>query len=93
MKVESDKDHKISANEINRYMYCPYQWYYKRHYGHKVLQDQYKALGITSSRHENNYTKGTKYHSSYHLRYQLKRVCQGIVLLCIVALIFRMVLI
>lgn len=79
----------ISANEINRFMYCPYQWYYKRHYGHKYLQEQYKAMGLSSSNHENNYTKGTNYHSTYHRRYRFKRLVQMIVVLCLVALLLR----
>ena len=29
---------KISANEINRFVYCPYQWYYRRYYGQKDLK-------------------------------------------------------
>ncbi len=28
----------ISASEINRYTYCPYQWYYERIYGAKELR-------------------------------------------------------
>ncbi|MGL4363493.1 MAG: hypothetical protein ACRCSG_09580 [Cellulosilyticaceae bacterium] len=83
---------KISANEINRYMYCPYQWYYKRHYGNAFLQNEYKALGITSSKHTNNFVKGTKYHTQYHYRYHLKRLIQCIALLILIALILNKVI-
>ena len=34
MKKEKGSTHKkLSANEINRFIYCPYQWYYGRYYG------------------------------------------------------------
>ena len=28
----------ISAHEINKYDYCPYQWYYERLYGRAELR-------------------------------------------------------
>lgn len=89
---ESTEEPKISANEINRYMYCPYQWYYKRHYGNKALQEQYKALGLSSSNHENYYTKGMKHHTHYHQAYRMKRLLQGVLIVVIFALILRMVI-
>lgn len=91
MKGQS-KEVKISANEINRYMYCPYQWYYKKTYGNKGLQEQYKALGIQSSNHENHYTKGMKYHSQYHKRYYLKHIVCWIVGILVLALVIRLVM-
>ncbi len=78
MKSHESTTIKIAANEINRYVYCPYQWYYKRTYGQANLQRQYKALGITSSKHENHYTRGTKHHSRYHRHYRAKKTAQGI---------------
>ncbi|MGL4345971.1 MAG: hypothetical protein ACRCTE_12295 [Cellulosilyticaceae bacterium] len=69
---------RISANEINRFMYCPYQWYYKRTYGNKELTKRYKELGITTSNHESFYTKGTKHHTAYYRKYKLRRLIQVI---------------
>ena len=31
----------ISAHEINKYDYCPYQWYYERLYGRAELRRLY----------------------------------------------------
>lgn len=83
---------KISANEMNRYMYCSYQWYYKRTYGPGELQKRYKALGIESSNHENHYVKGLKHHSRYHHAYQAKRIIQGMIAILTLALIVGVML-
>ena len=65
---------KISANEINRFVYCPYQWYYGRYYGQTALKEQYKALGSKSSKTENHFAKGVKFHKAYYRSYRIKRV-------------------
>lgn len=49
---------RISANELNRFMYCPNQWYYKRVYGAKSLTQMYEALDIEHSEHTEHFTKG-----------------------------------
>lgn len=67
---------RISANEINRFTYCPYQWYYKRTYGNAELTKRYKALKLETSEHESFYTKGTKHHTFYYHKYKLVRVLQ-----------------
>ena len=33
----------ISASEVNRYTYCPYQWYFERYYGRNKLSQMAKA--------------------------------------------------
>lgn len=76
----------ISANEINRYCYCPYQWYYKKTYGQSELNKQYKALKSQHSDHENMYVKGTRYHQNYYKQYQMKRLLISIGLLLGVAM-------
>ncbi|MHC1747704.1 MAG: hypothetical protein AB9856_04840 [Cellulosilyticaceae bacterium] len=81
MKKQSTR---ISANEINRFLYCPYQWYYKRTYGNKALQEQYKALNISDSNHESYYTKGLKHHAHYHKIYRLKKILTGIIITLLV---------
>ncbi len=75
---------KISANEINRFIYCPYQWYYTRDYGAKVLHERYKALGLDNSPYESNFIKGQKFHSRYYRGYRLRRAAWGV---CIALLI------
>lgn len=83
---------RISANEINRFIYCPYQWYYKRTYGNKALTEQYKALGIKTSQHESNYTKGIKHHTHYYRLYQVKRILTVVIGISIVIGIIGMVI-
>ncbi|MDR1705351.1 MAG: hypothetical protein LBS19_11795 [Clostridiales bacterium] len=34
----------ISAGEVNKYTYCPYQWYYGRIHGDKALRAKYREL-------------------------------------------------
>lgn len=77
---------KISANEINRFAYCPYQWYYTRYYGSKALQESYKALEIRSSGHESHFVKGQKFHNSYYRSYRLKRVLQCIFIILLIGI-------
>ncbi len=81
----------ISANEINRFVYCPYQWYYKKTYGESNLSKQYKAMHQTHSGHESFYAKGTQYHHQYHRRYQLNKILIGIVIVLILATIVGMI--
>jgi hypothetical protein len=73
MENEKAKKKLISANEINRFVYCPYQWHYKRHYGVKELTIRYKALGKESSGHESHFEKGLKHHQRHYFKYKLKR--------------------
>jgi hypothetical protein len=67
----------ISAGEINRYIYCSYQWYYTRLYGNKKLRELvkmrneeygYENIGMS------NFEKGNNFHSRYHFRYKLKKI-------------------
>ncbi|MEF9959934.1 MAG: hypothetical protein RR448_09040 [Niameybacter sp.] len=78
---------RISANEMNRFMYCPNQWYYKRTYGTKVLGEMYQALDMEHSDHQDHFTKGMKHHSRYHLKYKvfkgIRLVLLGIIFLLI----------
>ena len=77
---------KISANEINRFIYCPYQWYYNRYYGAKVLNQKYKALDLKSNTYEGNFVKGQQFHRRYYKAYRRKRLLQAVVLIVAVAL-------
>lgn len=80
---------RISANELNRFMYCPNQWYYKRVYGAKSLTQMYEALDIEHSEHTEHFTKGMKHHTSYHFRYRIMKVIRIIILIGLVILIFK----
>lgn len=58
----------ISASEINRYTYCPYQWYYEKLYGNAELRRLYREhceeLGIEQTA-AGNFRKGLQYHQQY----------------------------
>lgn len=75
------KNIKISANEINRFTYCPYQWYYGRVYGQKALKEKYMALERKSVPHEGNFKKGIKFHENYYKRYRWKRRIEWVIML------------
>lgn len=92
-----DNDSKIiSAGELNKFVYCPYQWYYQRLYGNKKLRELVK---IRNERYgyENsdlsNFNRGTRFHNKYHLAYKLKKVLMFvfwmIVLVSITYIIYR----
>lgn len=66
----------ISASEMNRYAYCPYQWYYERVYGRKELrrlyQERNERLGLTD-RAAGNFTRGLEHHRRSYRRMVWRR--------------------
>ena len=64
----NNEEKSISANEINKYAYCPYQWYYERLYGAAHLRRLYKErnekLGLNDTVFS-NFKSGLDYHASY----------------------------
>ncbi|MDE6357504.1 MAG: PD-(D/E)XK nuclease family protein, partial [Eubacteriales bacterium] len=62
---------KISANEINKYSFCPYQWYYERLYGAKYIREKQiqrnEALDL-KDKTLSNFNKGIKFHNYYRLK-------------------------
>lgn len=83
----NNDSNRISANEINKFSYCPYQWYYERVYGSKELRrlknELNKELGISDKRTE-NFSRGNKHHDAIYRRYKLKVLFIKIVILCVV---------
>ena len=65
------EDKPISASELNRYSYCPYQWYYERLYGMKELrrlyQERNERLGLTDKA-AGNFTRGLEHHRKSYRR-------------------------
>ena len=45
MKLKWDRT-TISASEVNRYTYCPYQWYFERYYGRSKLFQMSKTKKV-----------------------------------------------
>ena len=64
----NNSSRSISANEINKFMYCPYQWYYERLYGAIHIRALYKErnqrLGLKDTA-LSNFKKGQAHHASY----------------------------
>ena len=77
---------KISANEINRFIYCPYQWYYGRVYGQKVLKEKYLALERKEAPYEGNFKRGLKFHEKYYESYRLRKYIESVVIIVFVLL-------
>lgn len=79
---------RISANEINRYVYCNYQWYYRRLYGDakltKLKKEHNKTLRIQKDPRTHGFARGNKFHQDYHRWYKAKKAIYqlfGIILL------------
>lgn len=77
---------KISANEVNRFVYCPYQWYYNRYYGQSALKEKYKALKDKNSKIESQFKKGLRFHKHYYMQYRVRRIMQLVVMLSLIGL-------
>ncbi|WP_341876812.1 hypothetical protein [Defluviitalea saccharophila] len=85
----------ISAGEINKYVYCSYQWYYTRLYGTRKLRELVKIRNEEYGYEDtdmSHFQKGNRFHSRYHFGYKLKKIVLtvlGIVcLLAFIAIIF-----
>lgn len=67
----------ISAHEINKYTYCPYQWYYERLYGRKELrrlyQERNEALSLDDSMSA-NFAKGLEFHQKNYTNLRLRNL-------------------
>lgn len=87
-----NQSQNLSAHEINRFIYCPYQWYYTRYYGTRDLQARYKALDRPSGEAESNFSKGHKFHKNYYKSYRLKSFLQYILFVLGIGLILWVVM-
>ena len=85
-----DKDrHTISATELSKFRYCPYQWYYERVYGRKKLRrlalERNERLGLEDSS-GSRIAKGLDYHDKhYRMLLRKKRIAIVILILAVVA--------
>lgn len=87
------EDKPISASELNRYSYCPYQWYYERLYGMKELrrlyQERNERLGLTDKA-AGNFTRGLEHHRKSYRRLRwrarLRRFAAVLVILILLGL-------
>lgn len=83
---------RISANEINRYVYCNYQWYYRRLHGDASLtrlkKEYNRALGIKKDARAHAFVKGNKFHLNYHRLYKVKKLIYLIAIAVLSLIIF-----
>ena len=74
-RLDNDSE-KISASEINKFSYCPYQWYYERKYGKKHLvflrKEVLEKLNKTDAT-KSNFVKGQRFHENYSIKPSRKR--------------------
>ncbi len=84
--MKKDDDY-ITPNEINKYSYCPYQWYYEKIYGIKQLRARKRQLneqmGYTDSS-KSNFARGIAFHNN-HRYIPVGRIIWRIVILLVVA--------
>ncbi len=72
----------ISAGEVNRYIYCSYQWYYTRIHGDKELRALYRSLNPGGV--ENRaFSRGRDFHENFGKHERLKRIA----LICLKAVV------
>lgn len=78
----------ISAHEINKYDYCPYQWYYERLYGRAELRRLYaernERLQLDDSQ-KSRFQKGEEYHRRSYFLLRFKRAFRKLILLLFAA--------
>lgn len=86
----------LSAHELNKYAYCPYQWYFEKKYGRKELRRLYvernEKLGLEDAI-GSHFRKGEAFHDenyrSYRFRRMLRRLLAAVavcvLLLCVLA--------
>lgn len=89
MKYLENDTKTITPSEINRFSYCPYQWYYERVYGRKelrrLLTERNKWLNYMGKKQApvkkpdytnkslSNFKRGTEYHLEEYRAYQLQQ--------------------
>ena len=74
----------ISAHELNKYAYCPYQWYYERLYGRKELRRRYQERNERLQLHdhlESKFVAGEKYHQRSFRMLKWKRLAWRLLVL------------
>lgn len=80
-----NKNKRFSPSELNRFTYCPYQWYYERLYGRKKLMELFKEKNGNSHGSGNSpIAYGNKFHKNYYLIYRVKNILRIILVMAII---------
>ena len=80
----------LSAHEISKYDYCPYQWYYERLYGRKELRRLYVERNTRLNLEDSlasEFRKGEKYHRRSYLLLKFKRMLWKLVVILFAAMV------
>ena len=93
----------ISASEVNRYTYCPYQWYFERYYGRNKLSQMAKAKKAEpklkqvkktpEQKRQSHFARGRAYHAKEYQIFKRKQKMVWITIitvfiLCVIFFIF-----
>lgn len=88
MPVKNGEKAVISAGEVNKFVYCPLQWYYIRAYGQKRLREMYREAN-PGKEHPSTpgFNRGKAFHGGYGRRETLKKAVLLIAALVVAALL------
>ena len=85
-----DNKKTLTPNEVNKFCYCPYQWFYERAYGRKELKrlaiERNVRLGIEDKR-LSNFNYGMNYHRNIRFAKLFARRLIFVVILTLIVLI------
>jgi hypothetical protein len=83
----------FSASEINRFRYCPWQWYYGRVYGAKALdelrRERNRALGLPENTGAGTdaFARGRVFHRNFRRNYILKQAVKWVAIFLLAAVL------
>ena len=80
----------LSAHEISKYDYCPYQWYYERLYGRKELRRRYVERNTRLNLEDSlasEFRKGEKYHRRSYLLLKIRRMFWKLIIILFAAMV------
>ena len=91
-----NKKNTITPNEINKYLYCPYKWFYERYYGRKHIQALYKERNEKlnlEDKTKHNFNKGLKFHSNYFEKVKTEILFRNVIFLLIFVIVAILIII
>lgn len=82
-----NKNKRFSPSELNRFTYCPYQWYYERLYGRKKLMELFREKNGNHHGSGNSpIAYGNKFHKNYYFLYRVKTLIKFILIIIVILL-------
>ncbi|MCL2406326.1 MAG: hypothetical protein FWC95_00200 [Defluviitaleaceae bacterium] len=79
----------ISATEINKFVYCPKQWYYIRIHGEKALREMYREM-FPERAHKTNesFVKGNAFHENFMRREKARILKRRLLIFAALVILF-----